>query len=139
MKYNVFRTQIFQPATLTFPMGILDILEVGNRDLKTLIIQIEIRWFFDWFVEKAAPKHCESMLFWTRFSFLKISSIPIGKVNILETENRVLKTLYFIDEIIGVVYFLQLFDSNSLWIHAAFERDFRFPEKQVFQLEKSTF
>ena len=64
-------------------------------------------------------------------SIPKISSFPIGKVNILGTENHVLKTLWIHSEIPRPMGIFVNRHSKTLWIHCFFERDFRFSQKLV--------
>ena len=91
--YNVFRTRFPVLKKLSIPLGLLWFTDVGNHVLKTLWIHSEIWWNSMKFHEKQLRFIVNSNSFWTWFLFLKISSIPIGKVDILEVGNHVLETL----------------------------------------------
>ena len=73
----------------------LNILGNGNRVLKTLWIHSEIWWIF---MQKLTGREnllWTHMVFETRFLLYEMLSFPIGKLNILENENRVQKLLGF--------------------------------------------
>ena len=84
---------------LSFPIGILDILETENHALKTLCFHSEIQWNFMKLHKNQLRFIVNSCSFWNAIFGFQNIKFPIGKVNILETGNHVLKTLWFHSEI----------------------------------------
>ena len=94
-KQNVFRTQIRNLRISSFPIGKVDILRLQNCVLKTLWIHSMIRSIFMECHENRPNYAMNSQCFWTGISNLRISSIPIGILDILRLQNGVPKTFIF--------------------------------------------
>ena len=94
------KTQRFQNVILTyqnlnFSNGITWYSDERKKWSENIAICSQIYGQFVKFNKMAIDSAANSNVFWSLLSFIRISSNPIGKVKILISQNRVLKTLCF--------------------------------------------